>query len=105
MRARPSALGSLPVASKWYQNKWQIRRLQDEQAEKPTDTPGYAIATMVQATSVEQLIENQRLMYDVWTRNVKFHKPRNQAPEPIEETDAYVVYAQQMAYQGKEIWK
>ena len=87
-----------------YHHAGSVRHLQDEQAARPAETPGYAIATLVMTTSLDNLIEHQLKLKDAWTAD-RYHKPRNKQPTRIEDTKAYVKYAQQMAYQGKEIWK
>lgn len=82
-------------------NPGQVRRLQDDFDARPTPVTEYAISTLAQSTSVDNMIN---LMLQMWEFPNKYHEPRNKKPEPIEETDAYVRYAQQMAYQGIEVW-
>lgn len=89
--------------SKWYTRAEQVRRLQDEKNDRPPDTPEYAVATLVTTTSVESMIEHQLQLRDAWTQSRDHHEPRNKNVVAIEETDAYVRYAQQMAYRGEEI--
>ena len=38
----------------------QVRRLQDEHNERPSETPEYAVATLVQTTSVDNLMEHPK---------------------------------------------
>jgi len=78
----------------------QVRRLQDEERRKPSQVPEYAVTTLATSTSVETMMNLQQLLFSF---PKKGPETRRKA-EPVEDTDAYVIYAQQMAYRGKEVW-